>query len=131
MSVRAEPTDIDELGHVSNLIYLKWVQDVAKAHSAAVGWNHARYAEEGGVFVVRRHTLEYLAQTFLSEVVELSTWIEKWSPVTCERHTRMVRAGDQRLVLTAVTTWVFVTTRGGRPCRVPEALSRLFGATAQ
>ncbi len=126
MNVRAEPADIDELGHVSNLVYLRWVQDVAKAHSASVGWNHARYAQEEAVFVVRRHTLEYLAQTFVSNLVELTTWIEKWSPVTCERHTRMVRAGDQRLVATAVTTWVFVTSQGGKPCRIPEHLRSLF-----
>src|SRR3989475_6121020 len=27
-----EPGDIDDLGHVNNVVYLRWVQDVAAAH---------------------------------------------------------------------------------------------------
>ena len=43
MAVAVEPGDIDALGHVNNVTYLRWVQDVAVAHwtafdsAAAVG----------------------------------------------------------------------------------------------
>lgn len=36
MVVTAVSADIDELGHVNNTAYLRWVQDVATAHWRAV-----------------------------------------------------------------------------------------------
>jgi acyl-CoA thioester hydrolase len=126
--MRATRDDIDELGHVSNLVYVRWVQDVAKAHSAAAGWGHARYVEEGGVFVVRRHELDYLAPTFEGDELRALTWIAKWSAVTCERHTRIERVEGGKPVLAAVTTWVFVSTANGAPRRVPRALIDQFEA---
>ena len=32
MPIRVDAADIDELGHVNNIVYLRWVQDVATAH---------------------------------------------------------------------------------------------------
>ena len=52
--------DIDMLGHASNIAYLRWVQDVAVAHSAAVGLDMEGYSQLGAVFVVRRHEIDYL-----------------------------------------------------------------------
>ena len=35
---------IDQQGHVSNLAYVAWMQDLAIEHSAAAGWPMARTA---------------------------------------------------------------------------------------
>ncbi|MEO7255005.1 MAG: acyl-CoA thioesterase, partial [Casimicrobium sp.] len=32
LAITIKPTDIDEMGHVNNVVYLSWVQDVAIAH---------------------------------------------------------------------------------------------------
>ncbi|MFN9213637.1 MAG: acyl-CoA thioesterase, partial [Gemmatimonadota bacterium] len=32
LAVAVQPADIDDLGHVNNVVYLRWVQDVAIAH---------------------------------------------------------------------------------------------------
>ena len=50
MPIVAEAADIDELGHVSNLVYVRWVLDVAMGHSRSLGWDHAQY------FADDRHT---------------------------------------------------------------------------
>ena len=42
------PDAIDELGHVSNLRYIAWMQEVAIQHSAARGWPVERYLQGGG-----------------------------------------------------------------------------------
>ena len=31
MAIAVEPADIDELGHVNNVVYVRWVQDIAVA----------------------------------------------------------------------------------------------------
>ncbi|MBW2526072.1 MAG: acyl-CoA thioesterase [Deltaproteobacteria bacterium] len=119
-------SDQDELEHVSNVAYVRWVQDVALAHSSHVGWPMARYRELGGVFVVRRHEIDYLRPTYAGETVELRTWIESWSAVTSRRRTQIVRPADDVEVARAVTTWALVRTDSGWPRRIPEELQRSF-----
>ena len=58
--VRVTPEDLDELLHVSNIVYIRWIQDVAVAHSASVGLTLEEYRQRGAVFVVRRHEVDYL-----------------------------------------------------------------------
>ena len=55
---------IDELGHVSNLKYLDWMQDIAIQHSAARGWPVERYLENGAVWLVRSHFITYFRPAF-------------------------------------------------------------------
>ena len=52
--------DIDVLGHASNIAFVRWIQDVAIAHSAAVGLDLEGYRRLGAVFVVVRHEIDYL-----------------------------------------------------------------------
>jgi len=58
---------IDVQGHVNNLAYVGWMQDVAIEHSAAVGWPMRRYLELGAGWVVRSHFIEYLRPAFADE----------------------------------------------------------------
>ena len=122
--ITAAVEDIDELGHVSNQVYLRWVNDVAMAHSRSVGWDHPQYRERGAVFIVRRHELDYLAQVTCGEVLVATTWVDTWRGASCIRKTEIAR-GEQ-LVARAATTWVFMGFASGRPQRMPEDLVALF-----
>lgn len=124
--ITAAAADVDGLGHVSNLAYLVWVQDVAVAHSAQVGWDLAAYRDLGAVFVVRRHEIDYLCSAMSGDRIRLDTWIERWGAATCDRHTRIVRAADDRELARAKTTWALVKIEGARPIRVPEVLRSAF-----
>jgi len=124
LQIVAAPDDIDELGHVSNLVYLRFVQEAAKEHSRAVGWDHAAYVQLGAVFVVRRHEIEYLAPTYAGEELLITTWIEGWSAATSVRRTRIARGENE--VARAVTLWAMVSTDSGRPRRIPPELRDAF-----
>lgn len=115
--------DIDDLGHVGNIVYVRWVLDVAAAHSAAVGWDLPAYRRAGGVFVVRRQEVDYVKPAFLGDRVRVVTWVEALSRVTSLRRTRIVR-GDEELAR-ASTTWAFVSLEG-RPIRIPDAIAEAF-----
>ena len=125
IEVTAQPADIDENGHVSNLVYLRWVLDVAIAHSEAVGWAHPRYLEHGAVFVVRRHEIDYLAAAMEGDRVQLTTHVEGWSAATSVRKTRIVREGKD--LARCVTTWAFVGLNG-RPRRIAPEIVEAFRA---
>lgn len=126
------PGDIDELGHANNIAYVRWIQDVAVAHSAAVGLDIAAYQELGGVFVVRRHEVDYLRPVLRGERLELRTWIHTVSAAKCQRATHIVRLGDpgtETVVARSLTTWGFVEIASGRPVRIPIRIREAFGVT--
>jgi acyl-CoA thioester hydrolase len=116
--------DIDELGHVSNLVYLRWVGEVAMAHSRARGWDYARYRAHGAVFMVRRHEIDYVAQVLLGQSLRAETWVESWKLASCVRKTELLR--DGKVVARASTTWAMINFTTGRPERIPPELLTLF-----
>ncbi len=126
MPIAAAAADIDELGHVSNLVYVRWILDVATAHSVALGWEAARYLELGAVFVVRRHEVDYVAQVRQGEALVAETWVDGWRLASCVRRTEL-RRGEQ-VVARGATTWAFISLASGRPQRIPDELRALFGA---
>jgi len=118
--------DIDIQGHVNNLRYLQWMQDVAVAHSTAQGWSMARYAEAGMGWVVRSHTITYKRPSFLGETITACTWIAGFSQRTSPRRYVFWRAADKTILAEAETMWVFVNLATGRPTKVPDALRQAF-----
>ena len=126
IAVTAEPDDIDELGHVSNLVYLRWVLDAAEAHSTTVGYDHAAYRELGSVFVVSRHELDYLRSAVEGQCVRVSTWIDPWRAASCIRQTELSCADTQEILARASTTWAHISLETSRPVRIPAQLRESF-----
>lgn len=120
----ASASDIDELGHVSNLVYLRWVLDVGVAHSHAMGWGHDKYRAYGSVFVVRRHEIDYVSPVTEGQQVTATTWVEQWRQASCIRKTEIAREG--RIVAKASTTWAFISFASGKPQRIPDELRARF-----
>lgn len=122
-----EPAHIDELGHAGNVTWVRWVNDIAIAHSTSVGLSADVYQERGIVWVVRKHEVEYLWQALLGEELEAKTWIANVRGATSLRRTRFVRRSDERLLVQAATTWALVDIQTGRPKRVPPDLLDRYG----
>jgi acyl-CoA thioester hydrolase len=122
----APEADVDELGHVSNVAYVRWIQEVAKAHSAAVGLDFAEYRRLGGVFVVRRHEVDYLLSVLGGDAVVLTTHIADMRGASSERRTVITRESDGREVARAVTSWAFIAIEGARPRRIPSEILAAF-----
>jgi acyl-CoA thioester hydrolase len=126
IEVTAQPADIDDVNHVSNLVYVRWIQEVAVAHSTALGWPFERYRGHGAVFVVRRHEIDYVAPVLLGQQVRLETWIESVKAASCIRRTELYRVADQQLVCRGSTLWAFMSFEAGRPQRIPEEVLKVF-----
>jgi acyl-CoA thioester hydrolase len=124
LAIAVGDADVDELGHVNNLVYVRWVLDAALAHSRALGWDYPAYRRAGGFFVVRRHEIDYLRPAFPGDRLRIDTWIDEWTRVTCLRRTRIL--GGDAEVVRAATSWVFVTVDGGKPMRIPGDVTRSF-----
>jgi acyl-CoA thioester hydrolase len=122
--ITATDADIDELGHVSNLVYLRWVLEAATAHSTARGWGPAEYRALGSVWVVRRHELDYLAQVTAGQQLVAETWVDSWKGASCVRKTEILRDGV--VCARAATTWAFMSLASGRPQRIADVVLDAF-----
>jgi acyl-CoA thioester hydrolase len=126
MPIPVAEADIDELGHVGNLVYVRWVLEIATTHSRTVGWDYPEYRALGAVFVVRRHEVDYVAQVRLGEALVGETWVDDWRLASCIRKTELVR--DGKVVARAATTWALISLTSGRPQKIPEHLRAAFSA---
>jgi acyl-CoA thioester hydrolase len=120
------PVDaIDENGHVNNVAYVRWMQDIAVEHYASIGGIEAQGKE--ATWVVREHRIEYLLPAFAGEELEIKTWVENIRRVRSLRKYEFRRKSDGKVLVKGETDWVFVDARSGRPIPIPEAVSRVFG----
>ncbi len=121
------PADaIDQQGHVSNLAYVSWMQDLAIEHSTAAGWPMDRYRAINAGWVVRSHFIEYLRPAFSGDVIEAHTWVPEFTQRSTPRRFLFRRQGDDRLLARAETRWVFVDLATGRRRPLPVELLEAF-----
>ena len=86
--LRVPDADIDRQGHVNNVAFLRYIQDVAVSHWSAVAPDAVRAAF---AWVVRRHELEYLRPALPGEELLLRTWVGAAVGATWERFTEVLR----------------------------------------
>jgi len=119
----AQPTDIDELGHVNNAVWVRWIQDMATSHWQAVA-APAHIAAYN--WVVTRHEIDYRGNIAAGESVTASTWIE--SEPKGAQFDRRVDFVDARgkVIVRANTTWAMIDKPTGRLVRVRPEVSAPF-----
>ena len=126
LPIQVTERDIDANGHVNNIVYVQWMQDVAIAHSASVGCTAATTAA-GCAWVARSHWIEYLRPAFAGDRVLVQTWlVDATRKSTSPRRYRMVRESDGAVLARGETLWVFVDSRSGRPRTVPPEVIGCF-----
>jgi len=148
MIVSVLPGDIDEQNHVNNIVYLRWVQDVATAH-----WKTLASAESQAVigWIVLRHEIDYKMPASLGDEIVLRTWVGKASRLKFERFTEIRRksgrsntessGGDidppqdgfavanNQVLAQARTVWVPIDVRTGKPARVSADVRARFSTS--
>jgi acyl-CoA thioester hydrolase len=118
--------DIDALGHASNIAFVRWIQEVAIAHSTAVGLDLEAYQRLGAVFVVVRHEIDYVRPAMRGDTLEARTWVSTVQAAKVLRATELVRKHDAQVLARSVTTWGFIELSTMRPKRIPEMVRTAF-----
>ena len=126
LRIQVTPGDIDEMGHVNNVVYLRWVQEAAVAH-----WTAAAPAadQETLAWVVVRHEIDYLRSAGPEDEVLARTWVGTATRRRFERHTELVRAFDGKTLARARTLWCPVDRKSGRPADVGEGVRERFSTS--
>jgi len=122
-TITAGPEDIDELGHVNNAVWVKWIQDVAVAHWYAVA---APEHSDAYMWVVTRHEIDYRGNVTVGETVVAETWVpEAPRGARFDRHMKFTGA-DGKVRVQAKTTWAIIERASGRLIRVPAEVAAPF-----
>ncbi len=121
-----DSASIDMNGHVNNQEYVRWMQDIATAHSHERGWTVARYQDAKTTWVIRSHYIEYIRPTFMGDELLVATWVAGMEAQTSPRKYRFVRARDGKTVVEAETLWVYCDATTGRPLDITVEIREAF-----
>jgi acyl-CoA thioester hydrolase len=143
--------EMDALGHVNNAVYLNYLEQAAVEHAAALGFTFERLRALGGLFIARRHEIEYLRPATAGDVVQVATWLGEMRGAQAVRDyaisvyrqaadalthetaavpaDHILPAGavpDGPLLVRARTVWAWVDSERGRPRRIPAEVLAAF-----
>jgi acyl-CoA thioester hydrolase len=148
IAMQARFHEADLLGHINNAVYLHYMEQAAIEHATYLGLTVEASRAFGGVFVARRHEIEFLRAAFPGDVVRVQTWLLEPHGARITRCYQIFRVGDpagepftghvprhesplspEAVLVRAVTEWVFMS-EDGRPRRIPEGIQALFAQAA-
>lgn len=119
----AGPEHIDFNGHVNNMVWLQWVQDIAGAH-----WEAVAPAEHQAVYVwfVLRHEIDYRGNIAQGETVTARTFIP--DPPHGARFVRCVDFTNAagKAIVQVRSTWAMIDKASGRPQRITQDIAGPF-----
>ena len=119
----AQPADIDGLGHVNNVVWVRWVQEIAVAHWTAVASVEHRAAH---VWVVTRHEVDYRGNVRLGETVVGETQVAGQPKGACWARGVRFTGPDGRVKVEGVSTWALLDRATGRLLRIRDDIAAPF-----
>jgi acyl-CoA thioester hydrolase len=117
--------DIDELHHVNNAVWVRWIQDISTAH-----WQSLATAEQQAayIWIVTRHEIDYRGNIALGESVTARTWLSEMPRgARFNRNVDFTKA-DGSVIVSAKTTWALIDRPSGRLLRIRADIIEPFMA---
>lgn len=117
--------DIDFAGHVSNISYIRWLEDLRNA--VLEEYYPIGPAMESGIMpTLSRTDISYRSPILLFEPVVGRMWAGKAGAVRIDLHATFT-VGD-RVCAEAVQQGVFASMETGRPVRIPPEILTVYRA---
>jgi acyl-CoA thioester hydrolase len=114
------------IDHVSNVEYVRWLDRAAELHADSLGDSRRRLLEQGLMWFVARHEIDYLAEAHLGDELLVATWVRDMRRIRSWRDTIIIRPDDETIVCRAATLWVLVNLATRRPVRIGAETARRF-----
>jgi len=123
MSFTAGPEHIDMNGHVNNMVWLQWVQDIATAHWTTVA---PQDQQDKYAWWVSRHEIDYRGNIEKGDTVTARTFIP--DPPQGARFLRCVdfTNAEGKPIVQVRSMWVLIDKNSGRPLRITPEISGPF-----
>jgi acyl-CoA thioester hydrolase len=123
---RAQVYEIDQLGHVNNANYVRWVEQAYFDALTSVGWDAARLQAEKFVVLITGHELEYFKEAHEGDPIKIISWAHEkarvrgaWIHEMYQRDTGELLARDY-----AAGAFLYTDGQSHRPGKLPDALAQ-------
>lgn len=117
--------DLDELEHVNNIRYLKWVQEISGEHwelLSAGAWKDSFF------WVVQSHHIEYFRPALKGEILQVTTYVPKARGALSKRIVEFSLLENNIPIARCETNWCLLSRSSLKPSRMPEKMEELFKA---
>jgi acyl-CoA thioester hydrolase len=114
------PADFDTNGHVNNVVYVQWLQDIATRH-----WRERARADDRArwSWFARRHEIDYIRPLLPGDGAVARTWVGTPQGARFDRFV-VIEGSDGAIRAQGRTEWVMVDATTHRPTRIrPEVLA--------
>lgn len=121
LTITVSSEDIDTLQHVNNLVYVKWMDEIATSHWSFLTKDTPlpQY-----VWVVMRHEIDYLKQATLGDKIVVKTWVGETRGITSTRF--MEFYNNDILLVKAKTVWAMLNAKTYKPARIREDVLKVL-----
>lgn len=128
LGTRVSADDIDGLEHTNNTVYVKWCEQVAWAHSVALGLDLEAYQRLDRAMAITHSEYDYLQASRAGDELVAGTWIVSWDrKLTMERRFQILRPADGITLLRGMMRFVCIEISSGRPRRMPPEFIAGYG----
>ncbi len=126
IEIDVQSGDIDELNHVNNVVFVKWVQDVAIAH-----WMATSSAEIRDTYswMLLRHEIDYVGQAFMGDRLTGTTWVGEAKGATFERFVELKK--DGKVITKSKTVWALLDAKSLKPRRIEHFMKSILEKGSQ
>lgn len=129
IDVVVSPDDIDGLEHTNNLVYVKWCEQAAWAHSVSLGLDLEAYRRLDRAMAITHSEYHYLRASQQGDSIVIATWIVNWdSKLTMQRRFQVIRVSDGTTLLRGGMRFACIEISSGRPRRLPSEFIEVYGA---
>ena len=121
--ITVSKNDLDDLNHVNNIIYIRWIQEIAKFHWESLVSNDIR---NNYYWVLLEHQIKYLHPAFLGDKIKIKTYIEKTGGIKSNRIVEIYNTDTNILIVKSKTIWCLINAKSNKPSRITDEIRQAF-----
>ena len=130
LTVPEHSSTSEEIPHVNNAEYVRWIDRTAELATDAVGLTREMLLEANRMWFVARHEIDYRAESFEDDKLVIATWISDYSRIRATRRTLIHRPTDGKTILDASTSWAYVNLETRKLVRMEQDVIDRFPVAA-
>ena len=115
--------DLDDLNHVNNVVYIKWIQKIAKEHWEKLASNEIL---DNYYWVLLEHQIKYLYPALLDDKIRIKTYIDSTEEIKSSRIVEIYNNDTNRLLVNSRTIWCLINSKTNKPVRIPDEIRQVF-----
>ena len=121
--ITVSKNDLDDLNHVNNVVYIDWIQEIAKNHWKSLVSNEII---KNYYWVLLEHQIKYLSPALLDDKIRLKTYIEKTEGIKSSRIVEIYNQDTNKLLVTSKTIWCLINSKTNKPNRIIDEIRQAF-----